>query len=267
MMIEVNLLPQELRRVEHTPLPRFLVIIVGTTLVSVAMAFGAILNLRKLPDLTRSEGALIAEIGAASQSEREHDLLVGQIEEVKQRKRAIAEIWRARIIWSRKLEELSEIIPKFIGLDKLTLEGGKRSGRSGKTGGYLNLASVCAGGDVDRLAMFRRILRGDYPAKDSRDPWLGRAWFEDFASIDATPWSREDMPEYEEREALSFTLKVEIKSDEQRLSEFLANYQLEQAEKAKSPPQKPRVTKRPEPEAGVPISAADVEPEIGRAHV
>ena len=33
MMIEVNLLPLELRRVAHTPLPRFLVIIIGTAVV------------------------------------------------------------------------------------------------------------------------------------------------------------------------------------------------------------------------------------------
>ncbi|GAI90425.1 unnamed protein product, partial [marine sediment metagenome] len=160
MMIEVNLLPQELRRVEHTPLPRFLVIIAGTALVGVILAFGAIMNLRKLPDLRGREMALVTEIASAARSVREHDLLLGQLEEVKQRKRAIAEIWRARIIWSRKLEQFSEMIPKFIGIEKLTLEEARRSAQGNQNGGYLNLGSVCAGADVDRLAMFRRILRG-----------------------------------------------------------------------------------------------------------
>ena len=221
MMIEVNLLPQELRRIEHTPLPRFLIIIMGTTLVSIALALGAIVHMRNLPDLARADQALTDEVMAAAQSQREHDQLLGQIDEVKQRKLAIAEIWRARIIWSRKLDQLSQMIPKFIGLEKLTLEESRSAGAGNETGGYLNLESVCAGADVDRLAMFRRILRGDYPAKEGQDTWLGRTWFEDFDNIEATPWVRKDMAAYVEKEALNFTLKLAIKTDAQRLKEYL----------------------------------------------
>jgi len=242
MMIEVNLLPQELRRVEHTPLPRFLIIIVGTTLVSVALALGAIVHMRRLPDLARNNAELDQQIASAAPSEREHDILLGQIEEVRQRKRAIAEIWRARIIWSKKLVQLSEMMPKFVGLEKLTLQEAKRSGRNDDVGGYLNLASVCAGADADRLAMFLRILRGDYPAKDGQDPWIGRIWFEDFLSIDATPWVKKDMPDYVEKEALNFTLKMAIKSDDIRLKEFLERQKKEQATKAKPTQARPGTT-------------------------
>ena len=234
MMIEVNLLPQEMRRVEHTPLPRFLVIIAGTVLVSIALALGTVINLRKLPDMVGDGIRLDTEIRDSAKSEHEHDLLLGQIDDVKQRKRAIAEIWRSRIIWSRKLDELADMVPKIIGLDKLKLEEARRSGRGTENGGYLNMASICAGADVDRLAMFRRILRGTYPAKGARDQWIGRTWFEDFAGISATPWSRKDMPDYEEKEALTFELKLEIKPDSQRIKEFLQNYNTQKALKHKS---------------------------------
>ncbi len=234
MMIEVNLLPQEMRRVEHTPLPRFLVIIAGTVLVSIALALGAVINLRKLPDMIGAGIELDTEIRDSARAEREHDLLLGQIDGVKHRKRAIAEIWRSRIIWSRKLDELADMIPKFIGLDKLKLEETRRSGRGRENGGYLNMASICAGADVDRLAMFRRILRGSYPAKGARNQWIGRTWFEDFIGISATPWSRKDMPDYEEKEALTFELKLEIKPDSQRIKEFLENYNKQKAIEHKS---------------------------------
>ena len=234
MMIEVNLLPQELRRVEHTPLPRFLTIIVGTTFVSILIALGAIFHLRRLPDVARMDAALNQEVTTSTQSEKEHDLLLGQMEEVKQRKRAIAEIWRARIIWSQKLQQLGQMMPKFIGLSKLTIEEAKRSGRDNEVGGYLSLASVCAGADVDRLAMFRRILCGDYPANESPDPWIGRVWYQDFASIDATPWVRKDMPDYVEKEALDFTLKLAMKADAQRLQEFMDRSIQQDSTKSKS---------------------------------
>lgn len=239
MMIEVNLLPQEMRRVEHTPLPRLLIIVAGTTLVSVALAFGAIVNLRKLPDMVGAEMDLNQKIAAGATLEREHDLLMGQIEEVKQRKRAIAEIWRARIIWSKKLEQFSEMIPKFIGIEKLTLEPARRSGRDDEVGGYLNLVSVCAGADVNRLAMFRRILSGVYPVSGSANQWVGREWFEDFVGIDATPWVIKEMPDYEEKEALSFTLKLAIEPDDKRLKDFLAEHQKSQGTKTKKTPTTP----------------------------
>jgi Tfp pilus assembly protein PilN len=234
MMIEVNLLPQELRRVEHTPLPRFLIIIAGTTLVSIVLALGAIVNLKTLPAMARADAALAEEMKAAAQSEREHGTLMGQIEEVKQRKRAIAEIWRARIIWSKKLEQLGSMLPRFVGLEKMTLENSPRTARDSEIGGCLSLESVCAGADVDRLAMLRRILRGDYPVKDNRDPWVGREWFGDFLSIEATPWVKKDMADYEEKEALKFTLKLAIKSDATRLKDYLEKSRQDEADKAKA---------------------------------
>ena len=232
MMIEVNLLPLEMRRVEHTPLPRFLIIIIGTALVTVTMAFAAVVNLRKVPDLREQEQMLSADIGRSNKQAAEYDLLVTGIEEVKERKQAIAEIWRARILWSEKLDQLSQMLPKFIGLENIKLEVSRRSGRDDDNGGFLTLGSICAGGDLERLGNVRRILEGNYPAKDARDQWIGKQFFADFSGMEPTPATRKAEPDFAEGEALTFDLKMTLKSDQTRLNEYMAAVQSKPVQKA-----------------------------------
>ena len=129
MMIEVNLLPAEMRRMEHTPLPRFLVILLGTATIMATGAFGVVVNWRRVPDLEGKVAGVRADVRRCEKTGRKHDELVASIAETKDRKKAIAQLWHARIQWSRKWAQLAEITPKFVGLTDMKLTEARLKGK------------------------------------------------------------------------------------------------------------------------------------------
>ena len=129
-MIEVNLLPAEMRRIEHTPLPRFLVILLGTAAVMATGAFGVVVNWRQVPDLEGKVADVRTDVREREKTARRHDQLVAGIAETKDRKKAIAQLWHARIQWSRKWAELSEMTPMFVGYTDMKLTEARRKGRT-----------------------------------------------------------------------------------------------------------------------------------------
>ncbi|KPJ56069.1 MAG: hypothetical protein AMS16_03045 [Planctomycetes bacterium DG_58] len=222
MMIEVNLLPAELRRIERTPLPRFLVIIIGTAAIMATGAFGVVVNLRNIPDRRAREAALVEDVGRSTVQAAVYDRLIDQIAETKDRKKAIAEVWRQRILWSEKLAQVAEMTPKFIGIQGMRLEEAREGARRGKEeGGLLTVSSICAGADQKRVANWRRIVMGDYPVKGSRDPWVGKNFFTSFEELLPTATQKMEVQDYVEKEALKFGLKLPVKPPSVRLAEAI----------------------------------------------
>ena len=229
-MIEVNLLPGELRRVEHTPLPRFLVVIVGTAAIMATGAFGVMVNLRRVPDLRAKEAVLMADVARSTVQAAVYERLIEQIAETKDRKTAIAEIWRRRILWSEKLAQIAEMTPKFIGIQDMRFDGPRGGARPGveEAGGMLTLGSICAGADHKRVANWRRIVKGEYPVKGSRDPWVGKRFFASFVELLPTGTQKVEVRDYVEKEALKFGLKLPVKSASVRLTEAVEAARAEQ---------------------------------------
>ena len=221
MMIEVNLLPAELRRIERTPLPRFLVVIIGTAAIMATGAFGVVVNLRNVPDRRAREAALVEDVGRSTVQAAAYDRLLDQIAETKDRKKAIAQVWRRRILWSEKLAQIAQMTPKFIGIQGMRLEDARGAGRRGKdeSGGMLTVSSICAGADHKRVANWRRIVMGDYPVKGSRDPWVGKHFFGSFVELLPTATQKVEVQDYVENEALKFGLKLPVKPPTVRLAE------------------------------------------------
>jgi len=60
-MIQINLLPEELRRLEKTPLGRFIVILTGAALVTAALFIFLVLQFRTLPEALRQKNETIGE--------------------------------------------------------------------------------------------------------------------------------------------------------------------------------------------------------------
>ena len=224
MMIEVNLLPGELRRVEHTPLPRFLVVIFGTAAIMATGAFGVVVNWRTVPDLKAREMSLSEDVARRTVQAAVYDRLLSQIDETKDRKKAIGEIWRARVMWSEKLAQLSEMTPKFIGFQDINLTETRQTGRSkGKeSGGMLTIGSICAGADHRRVANWRRIVKGEYRVDSGTDPWMGRRFFSDFLELLPTSTQKVELKDYVEREALKFGLNLPLKPASVRQAEGVA---------------------------------------------
>jgi Tfp pilus assembly protein PilN len=260
MRIEVNLLPAELRRVERTPLPRFLTIIIGTVLTMTTAAFAVIVNLRKVPDLRQSENALVVQIGALQKQEKEYEQLVSAIEEFTDRKSAIAEIWRKRVEWAEKLSQLCDLTPRHVGLKEIKLEEtrGARSGKGAEEpGGSLVLDSISAGSDHSRLAWFRRVLRGEVAPESSKDPALGKDFFSSFMKMEPTATRLVELDDYEEKQALEFQLLLTLKADDKRMEEAVKEeLKRRQTERETSGQKSPAGARRPAARTSVPAEPA-----------
>jgi hypothetical protein len=223
MMIEVNLLPIELRRVEHTPLPRFLVIIIGTAVVLSLTSVGLIVNKRTVPDLRMKENGLIGDIGRSQVAAKTYDKILDEIAATQDRKTAIAEVWRTRIIWSEKLAQIAEMTPAFVGLTQLSLDESRQSGNGADTsGGTLTMEAICAGTDTARIANVRRIYQGQYPLAENRDPWVGKKFYGSFQDLLPGGTQMVEVKDCVETEALKFPLEMPLKSASVRLEEALA---------------------------------------------
>ncbi len=255
MMIEVNLLPTDMRRVEHTPLPRFMTIIIGTALVMATAAFGVIINLRKVPDLNAKQAALVKDIGISQPTAAAYDKLQDEISDARSRKQAIAEIWRTRIIWSRKLSQLAQMTPPGVGLTSIKLEESRSSGsRELETGGTLTLESILAGSDLDRVANWRRICEGTVRITNVGED-VGKSFYSSFMDLLPTETTKVDVKEgeYVEKEALKVALKMPVKPPSLRQAEAVQAEQDKtkvnggQAIPATDKPGRPARTAKPEP--------------------
>jgi Tfp pilus assembly protein PilN len=247
-MIEVNLLPLELRRVEHTPLPRFLVIIIGTAVVLTMAAVGSIISLRTVPDLRARDNSLTSDIGRSQVAAAAYDKILDQIAETQDRKTAIAEVWRTRIMWSEKLSQIAEMTPAFVGLTELTLEESRQTGRGGEeNGGTLTLQSICAGTDHSRIANVRRIFQGQYRVAENSDPWVGKRFYGSFQDLLPTGTQMVEVKDCVETEALKFSLEMPLKPASVRLEEALAATRADMNAKAME-------------EGAIPAAKKDVKP-------
>jgi len=131
-MIEVNLLPEDRRPVERTPLPRFLAIIAGVIGFSVEGILLVMMVLaipRKQQNLTDVELRITNAQKNLTQIEEYED----RIEEVKARKRQIDNLDRHRRIWAPLLHRLSasDVLPANIWYREVELKAGKAA--RGKT--------------------------------------------------------------------------------------------------------------------------------------
>ena len=212
MMIEVNLLPSELRRIERTPLPRFLVIILGTAAVMATGAFGVVVNLRNVPDLEAKQSAVENDIRDGNVSAAAWDKLQEEIGDAQARKQAIAELWRTRILWSKKLAQLSQMVPPFVGFTEVRLEENHGGGFGGQDcSGMLTLESLISGADLDRVAQWRRTVEGNKP------------FFSSFLDLLPTETTRVGVREdtFVEKEALRVAIKMPIKTTAARMAEAM----------------------------------------------
>jgi Tfp pilus assembly protein PilN len=233
-MIEVNLLPIELRKVEHTPMPRFLVIAAGTALVMATAAYGVVVNLRTVPDLMGKEQEAVKEIAIRQPMAKDWDELQDEISDARVRKQAIAELWRTRIQWSRRLAQLAEVTPGFVGFTEVKLEEARSGGaKDVETGGMLTVQCLLAGSDLNRVAMWRRIAEGGENIIGFEKVDVAMDFKGSFMPILPTETTLVEVKEdYMEKQALKLDLKMPVKPASARLAEATAAEQAEMAKKA-----------------------------------
>jgi Tfp pilus assembly protein PilN len=172
-MIRVNLLPSEYRKVERTPILRFVTIICGVVLSTSVLGVFLYVHFAMLVKVVsdrekREETYLTKKVIADRSIALEHEA-----REYRNRLQTIEEIAKGRKLWSRKLDQFCDIVHNkgdtkrhLVWLtDMKTLTSGKGAG-----GGFY-IRGFSGGSEIHRLSDFHLDLKNS-------------DFFEGFASLD-----------------------------------------------------------------------------------
>jgi Tfp pilus assembly protein PilN len=182
-MIQINLLPEEMRRASRTS-PKAL----GLLVVASVLAFGAVgttgflwFNVRA--DKRARMAITQEQLDNLTPRAQYADKLKKEKEEFEKRNKTIGEIAASRIVWSRKLDRLADVVGRDatqsrhrVWLDSLDVDA-----KSDQTP-HLKLKGFSAGPDVEGVANFHDDLKADP---------VFREGFVDFG----TPSTKQDDPD------------------------------------------------------------------------
>lgn len=128
-MIQINLLPEELRQLEKTPLGRLIIVMAGVALATTALFIFLVLQFKTLPEALRKKSDTTSEIRQKEELVLEYDKLETEINFFKLRITTVQQIKRERFIWSKKLFELHRVIESApdIALNNISIEQGRGS--------------------------------------------------------------------------------------------------------------------------------------------
>jgi len=177
-VISINLLPAEYRKTESTPIGRFLTIVVGAVLVTSGLVTYGYVHYSQLRMARDVREATEAEYGNKKALADESKALQAEIDGYEARRNAIQQIVKGRIMHSRKLDELLDIVHNkgdrssyYVWLKGLTVTPGRTS-RRGKasSGGTISFDGFAESADITRVTNLRDALRKD-------------AFYEDIANI------------------------------------------------------------------------------------
>ena len=203
-MIRVNLLPPEYRKADGTPVARFVALTLGVFLTATAMSVWGYVHFGMLAEVRDRRAEMEdEEVNLNAQVTRSQALLA-EFKEYQSRRDKIEEIDTNRILWSRKLDQVADLIHNkgdtnrhFVWLSDI------RSGtsRMGGAGGMLQVSGWSGGNELESLADFN---------EDVRDS--GEDFFDDFMSIDPprgerVRFSDGRLPELAWRFSMSMDLK------------------------------------------------------------
>lgn len=198
-MIEINLLPEDLRRGARKAGPSRAGLAAGAALL--VLAAGVVyFHVAHIGPRSALHRQLSDQLSGLERKTGELATLQAAVSHVEKRKRALAELYSERILWSEKLDQLLDIVPPNVWLDEIRLTLPRGTRRAGDSGGTLVLECYSAGTDEKGITLFRERYRGH------------EAFWADFARDNRIEHTRRDFPEYVEGVALAFSVDLELKS-------------------------------------------------------
>ena len=180
-MIQINLLPEEYRKAESTPIARFMAIVVGAVIVTSGLVTYGFVHYGKLKGVRDVRVEAEAEFMNKKAQADVSQALQAEISGYEARRKAIQQIAKNRLMHSRKLDEFLDIVHNrndkttyFVWLNGLRVSGPRvtRRGKSlsGGAFGFDGHAKATEAASLSRVTNFREALRKD-------------AFFNDFSSI------------------------------------------------------------------------------------
>lgn len=197
-MIEINLLPAELRPTQPTPWPKLLGLLgVGLVLLGEALTL-VYYHFNLNPTLQDMLKELETELKNKTALAARADSLREQIEDYKLRAQTIIQIRDQRILWAKKLDQIIDVIPDYVWLSGITVSEGLPGSKA--KGPIITLNCFSLGSDEKRISGFLRGIK-NHP--------LGR----EIESISDPSYTltQIDREGGGKLDALRFTLTIELK--------------------------------------------------------
>jgi Tfp pilus assembly protein PilN len=216
-MIRINLLPKELQQAARTPMKLFVTFIVGVALVSIsACAYGYLwFNAVVLEERVERKRE---EVEHLKGNAAEVDSLLDDIEDYKERERAIISIKTNRILWSRKIDELIGITPNYIWIIRMQmqeLDPAEYKWEKGKeqTGGSLRLKCYSSGNQVSRMTEFRRRLKNvdEFYLKFIDEKIKPETFYSDFINISQPEWKFVLLDGFKDPNNIRFSIRLDLR--------------------------------------------------------
>lgn len=171
-MIEINLLPKEFKKEKpkiKIPDVTKVFLPVGAVLMGILIFIHIILG-SSLMFKKRTHARLDREWNDILPEKNDVDMLKKDVKRIEQKVASIDELMVKRILWSQKLNSLSDSMIPGIWLTKLSLAGAKESG-----GSYLNIEGCAISTYGDETATVGRFISS---LKGNKD------FFKDFSQIE-----------------------------------------------------------------------------------
>jgi Tfp pilus assembly protein PilN len=216
-MIKINLLPKELQSAARTPVVLFGTIVAGVGLTLACLFIFAYMWFNVIVLEERLERKR-DEVATLQKNAMEVDSLLEDIADYKEREQAIISIKTNRILWSRKLDELTQLTPGFIWIVRLEMrefEPGEYKWEAGmeQTGGYLRLLCYSTGSEVEKMTVFRQRLKSadEFYLKFIEESIKPEIFYSDFINISHPEWRFVLLSGYREPNNIRFAVRLDLR--------------------------------------------------------
>ncbi|NOZ23613.1 MAG: hypothetical protein GXP25_21260 [Planctomycetes bacterium] len=157
-MIQINLLPKELRRSEPTPWPKLLALLASLIVI---LSVGLIMiyyRFNVLPTVLLERDSTKEEMQGLQERAKEADELEKEIKDFEMREKTILEIRRDRWLWAKKLDQIVDIVPAYIQLESLSVKETQGRRRNQDMGPTIEMDCLSKSADERNIAKFRRRI-------------------------------------------------------------------------------------------------------------
>jgi len=216
-MIRINLLPRELQQAARTPLKLFATFLVGIAVCMICLCvYGYFwFNVIVLKERVERKHD---EVEHLKKSASEVDALLDDIADYKEREKAIISIKTNRILWSRKLDELCRITPRYIWIVRLDMRELDASEYKWdpniiQTGGALKLKCYSLGDEVDRMTAYRQRLKSvdEFYLKFIQQPLKPESFYSDFINITPPEWKFVLLKGFQNPNNIRFSVRLDLR--------------------------------------------------------
>jgi Tfp pilus assembly protein PilN len=205
-VITINLLPAQYRRRQRTPIRVFGLTMFGVVVAASSLAYAAYARFGHLTAVRSERRSADEEMEGLRPAVQYYDALLAEKADAEKRVETIREIRSSRILWTRKLDELAEIInvasdaERYTAwFDELSIEQNTEARGSG---GDVKAKGVSGSDNFAKVAAFYQELEG-------------HGFFTDFSEINNPTGKRSERDEtLDPPQVWEFPLELKLKKRE-----------------------------------------------------